>query len=122
MCRLSATLSVDVLWLGRTCLKTRNANRNVSIGTRDRRIAAPAHRPRGSAARADRGYEAAGRGTDIETGRRGALVTSYRLDRPEAAGTAFKRALSYGHAHGARTAERLTWSLDCNGIRGYAPA
>ena len=43
MCRLSATLSVDVLWLGRTCLKTRNANRNVSIGTRDRRIAAPAH-------------------------------------------------------------------------------
>ena len=49
MCRLSATLSVDVLWLGRTCLKTRNANRNVSIGTRDRRIAAPAHRPRGSA-------------------------------------------------------------------------
>ena len=120
MCRLSATLSVDVLWLGRTCLKTRNANRNVSIGTRDRRIAAPAHLDR--AAARQRGYEAAGRGTDIETGRRGALVTSYRLDRPEAAGTAFKRALSYGHAHGARTAERLTWSLDCNGIRGYAPA
>ena len=120
MCRLSATLSMDVLWLGRTCLKTRNANRNVSIGTRDRRIAAPAGptaRQRGRAVTRRRAAE-----PTSETGRRGALVTSYRLDRPEAAGTAFKRALSYGHAHGARTAERLTWSLDCNGIRGYEPA